>query len=56
MRNADLTPDQKAELTALASMSDADIDTSDIPETKEFPNPRLVVAMMSSRCYGGIRK
>lgn len=26
----------------LASMSDADIDTdkSDIPETKEFPNPR----------------
>ena len=40
MRAADLTPDQRAELDALASMSDADIDTSDIPETKEFSNPR----------------
>ena len=39
MRAADLTPDQRAELDALASMSDADIDTSEIPETKEFSNP-----------------
>ncbi len=28
------------ELDALDAMSDADIDTSDIPETMEFPNPR----------------
>lgn len=28
------------ELDALAAMSDADIDTSDIPETTEFLNPR----------------
>ena len=28
------------ELDALAAMSDSDIDTSDIPETTEFPNPR----------------
>lgn len=28
------------ELDALAATSDADIDTSDIPETTEFPNPR----------------
>ena len=40
MRTADLTPAQRAELDALASMSDADIDLSDIPETKEFSNPR----------------
>ena len=40
MRAADLTPGQRAELDVLASMSDADIDTSDIPETKEFSNPR----------------
>ena len=40
MRAADLTPDQRAELDVLASMSDADIDTSDIPATKEFSNPR----------------
>ena len=40
MRNTDLTPDQKTELAALASMPDANIDTSEMPETKEFPNPR----------------
>ena len=40
MRNAGLTPKQKAEIAALASMPDGDIDTSDIPVTKEFPNPR----------------
>ncbi len=40
MRNADLTPDQQAELEVLAAMSDADIDTSDIPEIIEFSNPR----------------
>ena len=40
MRNVDLTPDQQAELAALAAMSDADIDTSDIPEIIEFSNPR----------------
>ena len=39
-RHTDLTPEQKAELAALASMPDADIDMSDIPATKEFPNPR----------------
>ena len=31
---------QKVELAALASMPDADIDMSDIPDTKVFPNPR----------------
>ena len=36
----DLTRDQRAELDALASRPDAEIDTSDIPETKEFPNPQ----------------
>ena len=40
MRDTDLTPKQKVELAALASMPDADIDRSDIPATKEFPNPR----------------
>lgn len=30
----------KEELDALAAMSDANIDFSDIPETTEFPNPR----------------
>ena len=40
MRNAGLTPKQKAELAALASMPDADIDTSEMPETKAFKNPR----------------
>ena len=40
MRDTDLTPEQKAELAALASLPDADIDTSDIPATKEFTNPR----------------
>lgn len=36
------------ELDALAAMSDADIDTSDIPETTEFPNPRRGVFSASS--------
>ena len=40
MRVTDLTPSQRAELEALAAMSDEDIDTSDIPEIKEFSNPR----------------
>ena len=40
MRATDLTPSQMAELEALASMADEDIDTSDIPEIKEFSNPR----------------
>ena len=40
MRNADLTPDQQAELDVLAAMPDEDIDTSDIPEIIEFSNPR----------------
>ena len=35
------------ELDALAAMSDADIDTSDIPETTEFPNPRRGVFSVS---------
>ena len=38
--NFALTPKQKAELAVLASMPDADIDTSEIPQSKEFPNPR----------------
>ena len=45
MKNTDLTPDQKAALEALASMPAADIDTSEIPETKAFLKPRLGVAM-----------
>ena len=40
MRDAELTPEQAAELAILAGMSDADIDTSDIPEITEFNNPR----------------
>ena len=32
--------DRKSMLDALDAMSDADIDTSDIPETTEFSNPR----------------
>ena len=35
-----LTDLQKDELSALAAMSDEDIDTSDIPEIREFYNPR----------------
>ena len=38
--DARLTERQKAELDALAAMSDDDIDTSDIPEIREFTNPR----------------
>ena len=40
MRNADLTPSQRAELDRLAAMSDEDIDTSDIPEIREVSNRR----------------
>ena len=40
MRQSELTPSQHEELDALAAMSDEDIDTSDIPEIKEFSNPR----------------
>ena len=40
MRNPDLTPRQRAELEALANISDKDIDFSDIPEIREFSNPR----------------
>ena len=45
MRNAGLTHKQKAELAALASMPDADIDTSEMPETKAFkkPSPRCLL-------------
>ena len=35
-----LTPEQVAELDALAALPDAAIDTSDIPEITEFSNPR----------------
>ena len=38
-RDAGLTDRQNAELDALAAMCDDDIDTSDIPETREFSNP-----------------
>ena len=40
MRNSELTPSQRADLDRLAAMSDEDIDTSDIPEIREFSNPR----------------
>ena len=40
MRQSELTPSQHEELDALAAMSDEDIDTSDIPEIKEFSNPK----------------
>ena len=40
MRQTELTPEQRAELDALATMTDDDIDTSDIPEIREFSNPR----------------
>ena len=39
MGTADLTQRQKTELAMLAAMSDDDIDTSDIPEIREFSNP-----------------
>ena len=48
MRNAGLTPKQKAELAALASMPDSEIDTSDIPQSKEFPRSRRGVFSGSS--------
>lgn len=35
-----ITPAKRAELDVLAAMSDDDIDTSDIPEVREFSNPR----------------
>ena len=45
---------QKVELAALASMPDADIDMSDIPDTKVFPNPRRGVFSDSpNRKVGG---
>ena len=40
MSAVDLTMGQMVELEALSAMSDEDIDTSDIPEVKEFSNPR----------------
>lgn len=40
MRVTELAPGRRAELEALAAMLDEDIDTSDIPEIKEFSNPR----------------
>ena len=40
MRQTELTPEQRAELDALAAMTDDDIDTSDIPEIRDFSNPR----------------
>ena len=40
MRTSELTTSQRAEVDALAAMSDHDIDTSDIPEIREFSNPR----------------
>ena len=40
MRNAELTPSQRAELDRLVAMSDEDIDTSDIPEIREVSNRR----------------
>ena len=40
MRNSDLTPSQRADLDRIAAMADEDIDTSDIPEIREFSNPR----------------
>ena len=40
MSTEDLPLAQIAELEALSAMSDDDIDTSDIPEIREFSNPR----------------
>ena len=40
MRNAKLTPEQRAELAALEAMSDDEIDTTEMPETLEWSNPR----------------
>ena len=40
MKATDLSAGQRAELKALAAMSDEDIDTSDIPEIRESSNPR----------------
>ena len=46
---------QKVELAALASMPDADIDMSDIPDTKVFPNPRRGVFSDSPKRKVGAR-
>ena len=40
MRTSELTTSQRVELDALAAMSDHDIDTSGIPEIREFSHPR----------------
>lgn len=34
--SSELTPEQQAELAALANLSDAEIDTQDIPETQDW--------------------
>ena len=39
-REDGLTDSQSSELDAVAEMSEDDIDTSDIPEIREFYNPR----------------
>ena len=40
VRDSDLTPSQRAELDALAGLTDDQIDTTDIPEILEWRNPR----------------
>ena len=54
MRNADLTPEQRAELDALAATSDEEIDFSDIPEITDFSNARRGVFYEAMR-NGGVR-
>lgn len=41
MGSVELTHAQKSELAALSAMSDDDIDTSDIPEIREFSNRQV---------------
>ena len=53
MRNADLTPEQRAELDALAARSDAEIDFSDISEITDFSNARRGVFYEAMR-NGGV--
>ncbi len=44
--NYELTPEQRAELEALAAMSDDEIDTSDIPEVTDWSNARRGIFLL----------
>lgn len=47
--SSDLTPEQKAELQALAALPDDRIDTRDIPEQKDWSGARRGLFFVPSR-------